>query len=348
MGMNPLGKLKQIFGSIDKQLKDLQAAQAQLTATNARLVAEIESLTTNRQEEVLAIAGKLDALEQAFNEHKKLQWHMQYYYDQEWARAENARVEALCPGNHERLLALKDKYKGKRCFIIGNGPSLRAKDLDKLKDEYTFACNRIDLIFDKTDWRPTFYCVTDLNLLKNDFSVKENLQKLQDKSLNLLCSEVLETDRKFRKVCYYAFNRMYRKVPEFSVDASKWLYEGGTVTYIEIQLAVYMGFSDIYLLGVDNTFKTKTLTDGRVVYDWAGQHFAEQYVADTVSDKINAWVDLSDKLSSGLYETEVSYKTAQWHTEQLNVKIWNATRGGALDIFPRVDLDTVLSTHTCQ
>ena len=58
----------------------------------------------------------------------------------------------------------KDLYQGKRCFIIGNGPSLKADDLDCLKNEYTFAANRIYEILDKTDWRPWAYVVVDKNL----------------------------------------------------------------------------------------------------------------------------------------------------------------------------------------
>ena len=41
------------------------------------------------------------------------------------------------------LKTLKGIHIGKRCFIIGNGPSLRVEDLEKIKDEYTFAANRM-------------------------------------------------------------------------------------------------------------------------------------------------------------------------------------------------------------
>lgn len=59
-----------------------------------------------------------------------------------------------------KLLALyKGKFTGKRCFLIGNGPSLRAEDLTRLHEagEITFAFNRIYNIFDQTPWRPSFY-----------------------------------------------------------------------------------------------------------------------------------------------------------------------------------------------
>src|SRR5699024_7865108 len=119
----------------------------------------------------------------------QLAWHMQYFYDSMWARTEWERTEALCPGNRARIEALRNCHKGERCFIIGNGPSLRAEDLDKLKNEITFACNRINLIFDQTDWRPTYYCITDLALFHSR-EIQEEASDFADIK-KLFCSQTL-------------------------------------------------------------------------------------------------------------------------------------------------------------
>ena len=70
-------------------------------------------------------------------------------------------VQSHFESSHDgkRIAALKDKYKGKRCFICGNGPSLKAEDLNILsqRGEYTFGMNRIFKIFPQTEWRPSFY-----------------------------------------------------------------------------------------------------------------------------------------------------------------------------------------------
>ena len=63
--------------------------------------------------------------------------------------------------SNKYLKTLKNRYAGKRCFVIGNGPSLTKEDLELLRNEVTFASNRIYKMFDKTDWRPTFYAVFD-------------------------------------------------------------------------------------------------------------------------------------------------------------------------------------------
>ena len=66
----------------------------------------------------------------------------------------------------KKLSELKGCHKGQRCFIIGNGPSLKAEDLDKLQNEICFASNMIYKIYDQTSWRPTYYCNSDTRILK--------------------------------------------------------------------------------------------------------------------------------------------------------------------------------------
>lgn len=77
----------------------------------------------------------------------------------------------------KRVLELKDAHKGKRCFIIGNGPSLRADDLDKLENEYTFGANRIFNIYEQTNWRPSYYIAVDPDfILSNIDNIKNVVQ----------------------------------------------------------------------------------------------------------------------------------------------------------------------------
>ena len=67
--------------------------------------------------------------------------------------------------SRKRLERFKNKYKGKRCFIIGNGPSLNKMDLSPLKNEYTFGLNRFYLIRKRIGFYPKFLVsVNDLVL----------------------------------------------------------------------------------------------------------------------------------------------------------------------------------------
>lgn len=65
------------------------------------------------------------------------------------------------PKNDLGLYKCKDMHRGRRCFIVGNGPSLRIEDLDRLQGELTFASNRIFLAFEQTEWRPSYYTMCD-------------------------------------------------------------------------------------------------------------------------------------------------------------------------------------------
>ena len=73
--------------------------------------------------------------------------------------------------NIDILKSFFKKYENKRCFIVGNGPSLNIADLESIKNEITFGFNRIYYMFDKTDWRPTFYCSEDIQILQNSVDV---------------------------------------------------------------------------------------------------------------------------------------------------------------------------------
>ena len=112
-------------------------------------------------------------------------------------------------------------------------------------------------------------------------------------------------------------------LPKFSGDISRKLYSGYTVTYICLQFAVYMGFNEIYLLGVDFSY-SKDMTSN-------GNHFISNYHAD------------GDGVAGFYYEECLaSYKKARQYAESKGIKIFNATRGGKLEVFPRKSLEMAL------
>jgi hypothetical protein len=80
--------------------------------------------------------------------------------------------------NDERLFALKDRHKGRRGVVCGSGPSLQIEDLVRLKDDITFASNRIFLAFDQTGWRPSYYTMCDAVV------ARDNREKVIELPLN--------------------------------------------------------------------------------------------------------------------------------------------------------------------
>ena len=232
----------------------------------------------------------------------------------------------------KNLATLKNKYKGKRCFIIGNGPSLKAEDLDKLKNEYTFAFNRIYYMFDQTEWRPSFYCTQDIKIAQSSWKeIQDNITTpyiFAPINLKWYYGVELNTG-------YYFNQKQTEKetdLPLFSEDIVKEIGVGNTVAYTAMQIAVYMGFTEIYLLGVDHNFKVSQDMNGNVIVD--------NSVKDYFCDKYNE--DKENLFIPKLDISTLSYISARKYIdEHQNVKIYNATRGGKLEVFERKDFDSL-------
>lgn len=241
-------------------------------------------------------------------------------------------VQSHFESSHDgkRIAALKDKYKGKRCFICGNGPSLKAEDLNILsqRGEYTFGMNRIFKIFPQTEWRPSFYICED-NVIMENIQEQVNAIECDYKFIPAQLNWYYNVDI---DNAYY-FNIHFQEGNHaFSYDASKQLECTGTVTITCIQLAYYMGFSEVYLIGVDHNFSNMTDKDGnKVVDNTVKNYFCDDY------DK-----DVADKVVHDLHYTTRSYELAKEACDKVGFKVYNATRGGKLEVFPRVDLDSLI------
>ena len=115
----------------------------------------------------------------------------------------------------------------------------------------------------------------------------------------------------------------------FSSDCAQKVYSGTTITYTMIQMAVYMGFSDIYLIGIDHTFskiidKEGNVKDGELTKETEHADFLGQYNMPNGSE---------------VYKVENAYRAALSYAKCHNIAIYNATRGGKLEIFERKNFD---------
>ena len=220
---------------------------------------------------------------------------------------------------------LKDIYKGQACVVIGNGPSLKVEDLTKLHELGipTLACNRIHLIFPQTPWRPDYYFMSDEKLVKQyddnvpDIPVDHRLFPKQHRGQ-------IRNGRFYNTLCFD-----YEKEGKFSLDAAKGIYPAASVTTEMIQFAYYMGFSEIYLIGVDFSYAvTQKVDDKTYAYQGENNYFIPGYLKPgEVADMPNVNANL------------LGFHAARQAIEAQGRKIQNATRGGKLEVFERVDLD---------
>ena len=242
----------------------------------------------------------------------------------------------------ESIKKFENAYQGQKIFLLGNGPSLSVKDLELLQKNKikTFACNFINKLFDKTNWRPDFYCVQESSvvLLNKNFIVEHhtNIVKFIKSMVN---TKYANTFAGCRDMDYLHFFNHSDVRERFSFDASKLVHEGFTVMYSMLQLAVYMGFREIYLLGVENTQPPFVHTSNFIE---SNAHFYEESEEELEERrKIMNPHPISDNWD--LYQKNLNfyYGLAKKSAATVGVKIFNATRGGKLEVFERVDFDSL-------
>ncbi|MCB1396695.1 MAG: glycosyltransferase [Rhodobacter sp.] len=229
------------------------------------------------------------------------------------------------------LNAIRNRHAGQRCFVLGNGPSLKVEDLELLKNEVTFAANKIYLCFNETQWRPTYYSVEDLLVAQNcqaEIMALSGMTKIfPDHMLRFLPRRA---NHHYARWLPPADNRVQYR--EFSRDLTKGICWGSTITYSMLQMAVHMGFREIYLLGLDHSYvEPSTKQDGALVSEGEVNHFHPDYRKPG-----ERWhMPVLDRL-------EASYTHARDYCDSIGVKVWNASRFSKLEVFPRADLDAVL------
>jgi len=222
--------------------------------------------------------------------------------------------------SRNKIRKLKDKYKGKRCFIIGNGPSLKKTDLTRLKNEYTFGLNRIYLLFDDLGFTTNFL-VSVNNLVLNQ--VSESIKNIKtNKFISWKARRIIDLDKK--TIYLRTIARQH-----FSKNLVKGVWEGATVTFVAMQIAYYLGFDKIILIGVDHFFKTKGQAHKEVVSRGNDKdHFSKKYFGNGFR-----W-NLPD-----LKTSEYAFKMARKTFENDGREIYNATIGGKLKVFKYVNYE---------
>lgn len=234
----------------------------------------------------------------------------------------------------KKLSALKNIHKGERCFIVANGPSLRAEDLDLLQKngEVTFAMNRIYKIFPETCWKPTYYVCEDINIFHESL---EDINSIPAKLKFIPVNHKWFNGIKVDKALYFWANYQRSKdFPDsFSPDISKQMDSMGTVTFTCMNIAAFMGFKEIYLLGVDHNYTVTINESGETVVDPdAKDYFCENYDND-----------IKDIVVHDMGQNTRAYRQAKKYCDAHDIYIYNATRGGKLEVFPRVSFDDIIN-----
>lgn len=241
--------------------------------------------------------------------------------------------------------ALQDIHKGERCFILATGPSISTQNLLPLKNETCISINMFYLNNDYDAIKPRYHLVSGIAphpkitdvLGKLWFREIEEKVKAEYLLLNYLDRQFVKENNFFfsKKVFYFDFSMPLEEQPLEIIDAATSLYASQTASMMAIQLAIYMGFSKIYLLGMDH--------DGILRYTKRlPMHFYKPQDSIFERQKIHDGDNLD-------WETEFhnqwilwkQYKILKKYADLHRVKIINATPKSLLDVFERADYDKI-------
>ncbi|MGJ8660570.1 MAG: 6-hydroxymethylpterin diphosphokinase MptE-like protein [Bacteroidota bacterium] len=243
--------------------------------------------------------------------------------------------------NDNFLLSLKNKHKGEKCVILAMGPSLKQEDLKRFKGFKTLACNKIYLAMENTNFVPDYYFVVDELVAKNN--KQEILKRIPDSVCRIyskLCFKILRGNSNY----FIGHKPFSFDEPSFKDDLLEGLYIGGyTVIFPMIQFAYYMGFSEIYIVGLDFSFdipknsqtNEKSKSGDVLVSQGEINHFHKDYRKPG-----ETWT------VPKMEEQKIAFDYINQASQNTNVKIFNASRKTKLDFIKKVDFEEVFSEES--
>jgi hypothetical protein len=233
------------------------------------------------------------------------------------------------------LHTLAKTQAGRRCFFLGNGPSLNRQDLSLLSSETVWAANRAYLLFDRISWRPSFYVIKDPKVIENSADVMNPLMRSLPETIFFYPDWVQDVAKieKNHNVCFYKeVDRTETSHSQFSFNADEGVVSSSTVATIVLQLAVWMGFDLIILIGCDMSYQATGFvgqTEFRATEGSDPDHFDPRYL-----DGGRWQVPDVDRMLAHL-------AAAREACDAYGVTVLNATAGGQLEVFPRINYLTV-------
>jgi hypothetical protein len=239
--------------------------------------------------------------------------------------------------NEQKWSDLKDKYKGERVFVLGNGPSLNETPLFLLKEEYKICFNHFYLMLPRLGWKPDFFMVADDMVIKDmpDFFKKNLLPEVKYGFF----PDIHPNNTDFRKYMPELDNVlwMHTDYAGFRSDLPK-CGINNTVVNASLQVMAHLGFSEIYVLGVDASYsfkahKSKNLTNRDIESDGDDpNHFDPRYFGKGKKYHHQPMDEMARRIGM-----------ARVFLEREGVQIINAGVGGKLDVLDRKPLREVLS-----
>jgi hypothetical protein len=228
-------------------------------------------------------------------------------------------------GKVDDIKKYKDIHKGQRCFIMGNGPSVNKTDFNIIENEVIFGTNRFYKIMNQLGIKCTYYVTSNRFIVSQDFDELCKLTVpifLGQHGAEAYGQKLIETKREFKHkpIVFRYKRRLMWKGKEMSKDLAEGSSDGDTVVMECLQIAYYMGFEKVYLLGCDCDFSA----NGHFYDEPEDAYYNESIVC------IPRWFE--------------AYKMCKKAYEADRREIINATVGGKLEVFKRQSLEEIMKT----
>lgn len=223
------------------------------------------------------------------------------------------------------ITKFKDIHKGERCFIVGTGPSLNKTNLNLLKNEICFGVNTLYTGLDNFGIKCQYWAVGDDTIITNH---SRNIMQNVETTLFSCSPGGNRLEKQKGDKCKEVFNIQFLGYMSegVSFDISKGAFNGNTVILdVCLQVAYYMGFSKVYLIGCDS--------------DYSKNHRFNSVLSD---------VKTSPAIEGNFSQIFQSYEVCKRFYEQDNREIINCTVGGKLEIFKRQSLKEVITGKTTK
>jgi hypothetical protein len=240
-----------------------------------------------------------------------------------------------------------NRHEGKRCFILATGSSIENQDLTLLKDEICIGLNEFFLHSDYHTIRPAYLVFSGFGLHPKIPAEKripwyknyeECTRGVSSLFLNISDFELIRENDLMTScdVRYLKYECALSSLSDLGLNPTKRIYSSASVSIMALQIALIMGFKDIVLVGFDHDWLLR-------MFDDKPTHFykhEKSIIYKGISEVKGISVISELKSLTNLFE---SYYYLKNFADKKQVCIYNATAGGILDVFPRVDLDSLLS-----
>lgn len=251
----------------------------------------------------------------------------------------------------QRNSELRDCHKGERCFLLATGPSVQNQDLTVLQGELCIAVSHFFLHKDIKVIAPKYHVIAPyhppftFDQIKrlfegfNEFYPDDVTYFFGHRPYEYSLLNFLESNPQFKRKNSYFIN--YSSSHELdetnfnnpdSWDIAKSPFEIRTVVYSAIQVAIYMGCNEIYLIGCDHDY----LLDMKRV---TNHHFYKEEDGQSDVEVLTSFD--TERWFQEYYYRWKEYRLMREYSKQFGCKIFNATKGGMLDVFPVVNFDNL-------